>query len=582
MRLLPLIGILTAFASPALGQTPAPKELPRVVLIGDSIRQGYAPHVAQQLSGRATVFSPKENGGDSRNVLKHLDEWVIAQKPAVVHINCGLHDLRVDNATKVHQVPIAEYEANLRTLIDRLRKETSASIVFANATPLIDDRHAKRFEKFDRVVADVRKYNATAERVMLELGVPVDDLFWIAEQSGIDKAIGPDGVHFTPAGYERLAEAVTDCVVRQLIIRRLAASQDPPPAPDAAEKYRKTEAVNDALVPKAFKNLNIGKFSIPASAAAWKQERPKVLEKVIASLGDLPPRPSPVTSRIVSRELRPGYVLERVAIDNGMDDEIGALILVPTALTKPAPAVMWLHSTSPDRNQAITPNTNGGPESFGETLVKSGYVVFAPDACWYGERSTTGPSGAAEVGRMQHDTLMKFHLWMGRPLWGMFVRDDQCALDYLTSRKEVDAARIGVTGMSMGSTRSWWLAAVDERIACTVAVACMTRYENLIKHGQLRQHGGYYFAYGILKHFDSEGVLALIAPRPLLVLTGDLDAGSPADGIRMIEEKVTDVYAVLGAKDRFRNILYPDTGHLVTPAMRAETIAWFDRWLKAK
>ncbi len=61
----------------------------------------------------------------------------------------------------------------------------------------------------------------------------------------------------------------------------------------------------------------------------------------------------------------------------------------------------------------------------------------------------------------------------------------------------------------MGSTRSWWLAAVDDRIACVVGVACLTRYENLLKHGQLRQHGAYYFVNGILKHFDTEAVISL-------------------------------------------------------------------------
>jgi hypothetical protein len=89
--------------------------------------------------------------------------------------------------------------------------------------------------------------------------------------------------------------------------------------------------------------------------------------------------------------------------------------------------------------------------------------------------------------------------------------------------------------MSMGSTRAWWLAAVDERVAAVVAVACLTRYQNLIAHGELRAHGVYYFVNGLLKHFDTEGVLALIAPRPFLALTGDLDAGSPADGVRALE-----------------------------------------------
>ena len=162
----------------------------------------------------------------------------------------------------------------------------------------------------------------------------------------------------------------------------------------------------------------------------------------------------------------------------------------------------------------------------------------------------------------------------------MFVRDDQIALDYLCARPEVDAARIGATGMSMGSTRAWWLAAVDERVAAAVGVACLTRYQNLIAHGQLRAHGIYYFVHGLLAHFDTEGVLALIAPRPFLALTGDLDAGSPADGIRILQERVGRVYAALGAAERFESVLYPDVGHTVTPEMRRATLAWFERWLR--
>src|SRR6059036_3945513 len=162
----------------------------------------------------------------------------------------------------------------------------------------------------------------------------------------------------------------------------------------------------------------------------------------------------------------------------------------------------------------------------------------------------------------------------------MFVRDDQVALDYLSSRPEVDRARIGATGMSMGRTRAWWLGAIDERVAAVAGVACLTRYQNLIRHGQLRQHGVYYFVSGLLRHFDIEGVLALIAPRPFLALTGELDTGSPADGIQVIEAKVGKVYDVLGAREQFRNVLYPDVGHTYTPQMRAEMLAWFDRHLR--
>jgi dienelactone hydrolase len=327
---------------------------------------------------------------------------------------------------------------------------------------------------------------------------------------------------------------------------------------------------------------------MPASASAWKSQRPEVLKTVLASLGDLPPRPAPQKVRLVARELRPGYTLERITIDNGAESEVPALVLIPDRREPKAPAVLWLHSSTPDKNQILTPGTNGGDEPLGESLARRGYIVMAPDSCWYGDRGGLTPGGPLETYRRDDQTsfrtpqegLLKFNLWLGRTLWGMMVRDDQIALDYLCSREDVDAARIGVTGMSMGSTRSWWLAAVDERVAAAVGVACLTRYQNLIAHGELRSHGVYYFVFGLLKHFDTEGVLALIAPRPFLALTGDLDRGSPVDGIKVLEERVASVYATLGVPDHFRNVIYPNTGHVYTPEMRAELLTWFERWLK--
>ena len=55
-------------------------------------------------------------------------------------------------------------------------------------------------------------------------------------------------------------------------------------------------------------------------------------------------------------------------------------------------------------------------------------------------------------------------LWRGRVLWGMMMFDELRALNYLASRPEVDPTRLGVTGMSMGSTKAWWLAALDPRV----------------------------------------------------------------------------------------------------------------------
>ncbi len=584
-----LIGLALAAGRLAAAQLSAPPALPKIVLIGDSIRGGYGPRVAQLLQGKARVVSPEPNGGDSGNVLKALDVWLAQEKPDIVHFNCGLHDLKVSKENGRHQVELPEYEANLRLIVARLRRETSATLVFANTTPIIDERHARRGATFDRRETDVQRYNAAALDVMRASGVAVNDLHAMVSQAGVDRMIGSDGTHYTPAGYERLAEAVADCLLRHWTVRRHSEPSPVRPAgPDAAKNYRREEAARDAAVPPAFKRLPIGKLALPENAAAWRLQRPGVHRAVVQSLGDLPPRPSPPVSRVVSRELRRGYTLERVAIDNGEGNDVSALLLVPEKRRADGPAILWLHSSTPDKNQLITPNSNGGAESLGEAFVRAGYIVLAPDAPYYGDRGDNTPAGTFETylrgdpsrNELAQKSLHKLHLWLGRTLWGMFVRDDQIALDFLAHVPSVDPRRIGVTGMSMGSTRAWWLAAVDDRVAATVGVACLTRYQNLIEHGNLRAHGLYYFSYGLLKHFDTEGVLALIAPRPFLALTGDLDYGSPVDGIRVLEQKVSQIYGAVGAADRFRNVIYPDIGHTYTPEMRAEMLAWFERWLQ--
>jgi len=203
-----LVGIMVASA--AAQETP----LPRVVLVGDSIRMGYAPIVAKLLDGKAIVVSAKPNGEDSGNVLRNLDEWVIKEKPAVVHLNAGLHDLKLTD--KGYQVPLAEYEKNLKAIIERIRKETKATVVFGTTTPIIDKLHAERKAGFDRFEADVQKYNVAAVSVMKQAGVPIDDLHTLVESRGRDKVMGPDGTHYTQEGYEILAAAVTESIVRSL------------------------------------------------------------------------------------------------------------------------------------------------------------------------------------------------------------------------------------------------------------------------------------------------------------------------------------------------------------------------------
>jgi isoamyl acetate esterase len=179
---------------------------PKVVLIGDSIRMGYEPLVAKRFEGLAEVLSHEENGGTSENVLKHLDEWAISRNPDVIHLNCGLHDLAIDELGAPNRIKPEAYVANVKEIFKQLRAKTKAKLIWATTTPVVDEWHLKE-KQFERRQVDVIKYNELA--LPLTAGLAVDDLFAVIVAAGIEKCLRTDGVHMTPMANEILADAVT-------------------------------------------------------------------------------------------------------------------------------------------------------------------------------------------------------------------------------------------------------------------------------------------------------------------------------------------------------------------------------------
>ena len=334
-------------------------------------------------------------------------------------------------------------------------------------------------------------------------------------------------------------------------------------------------------VPEGFRNLPIGKLEIPKDLAAWKARRASVRKIVIGSLGDLPARPAPVKVSILRTDRRDGWRIEKFVFHNGVDSQVPGYIAIPEDGKPRHPAILTMHGHSSSKENMFGYEPTS--QDVAALLVKNGYVVLGIDNYFNGERKGTGPAGPLEAmkrGSDQELSLFKMNLWLGRTLWGMMLRDEQIALDYLASRPEVDAARIGAQGMSMGSTRSWWLGAIDDRIKAVVGVACLTRYEDIIATRALSAHGIYYFVPGLLRHFDSEGVMALLAPRPFLALTGDRDAGSPPEGMTKLDRILGRFYALYGKPEAFRSIVYPETGHVYNDDQKQKMVEWFDRHLK--
>jgi len=329
-------------------------------------------------------------------------------------------------------------------------------------------------------------------------------------------------------------------------------------------------------------SVNTPEFITPTSWAAWQRQRIDIRYKLEKLLGELPPRTQNLDVTILSREETDVYILEKFQFDNGVGAIVPGYLFLPKGSKGKVPAILYCHwhGGQYDIGKQEMLQTNATPVAAGPELARLGYAVLGIDAYCFGERNGQGPDGKNEKGSAGEMSSSKFELWAGRTLWGMILRDDLLALDYLCSRSEIDITRIGVTGISMGSTRSWWLMALDERIKAGVCVACMTRYQDLIRSEKLSAHGIYYFVPGMLRYFDTEAVIALAAPRPILFMTGDKDGGSPIAGVKTISKKVLPIYQLAGKESQFESVIFPDVGHTYLPEMWEQMVKWMDMYVK--
>ncbi|MGH9574651.1 MAG: dienelactone hydrolase family protein [Candidatus Acidiferrales bacterium] len=286
-------------------------------------------------------------------------------------------------------------------------------------------------------------------------------------------------------------------------------------------------------------------------------------------LGDLPRNHSAAPAKVLSVEKHDGYMLERLVLNLNDTETVPAILLIPAGLQRPAPGLLFMHWHGDMYDlgkEQLLRGTSVQP-AYAPVCADLGLVTLAIDSWCFGERKhdANGPKG-------EHDAF-KLMLWRGQTLWGMMMFDEFQALNYLTSRPEVDASRIGAFGMSMGATKAWWLAALDPRVALTIDLCCLTDYESLIASGGLHRHGLYYFVPSLLKQFDAAQINELIVPRPRLSLNGRFDPLTPPEGV----EKIRDhLYTLYGAqhKERDCRVELFACGHDETPEMRVLVLDW--------
>lgn len=302
-----------------------------------------------------------------------------------------------------------------------------------------------------------------------------------------------------------------------------------------------------------------------------KNDKEERRQQLYSLLGDLPNRSQKISAVTIAQEERDTYVLEKLILDLNGIEPVPAYFVRPQKQAGPLPTLLYNHAHGGDyvlgKDELLVGRSALQHPPYAEELTRQGYCAFCVDTWAFGERR----------GRTESE-IFKQMLWVGQVMWGMMVYDSLRAIDYLVSRPEVDARRLGTIGISMGSTMAWWVAALDTRIRVCVDICCLTDFHALIASRGLDGHGIYYYVPNLLKYFTTAKLNALIAPRAHLSLAGNFDRLTPPAGLDRVDAELRKVYEEEGTSDAWKLLRY-DIGHFETAAMRAEILAFLRRWL---
>jgi len=302
------------------------------------------------------------------------------------------------------------------------------------------------------------------------------------------------------------------------------------------------------------------------SAADWQREVPERRRQLADMLGLEPlPERTPLHAEVTGTLEQPAFRIEKLVFQSSPGLYVTGNFYVPKDVSRSAPTILYLcgHSAHP----------HGSKTQYLDRTVwfaTHGFCVLALDTLEFGE--------VPGIHHGTHNLAMWHWLSLGYTPAGVEVWNAMRALDWLATRPEVDMKRIGLTGISGGGAITWYLAALDDRIAAAAPSCSTFTYGSQAAHWLASGQCDciyYHNTYG----WDFPVVAALIAPRPLLITSGQRDTIFPPDGYHEVFERGRRIYGFLGAADRIREV-DDDVGHSDPPLFLNASRQWMRRWLQ--
>ena len=383
-------------------------------------------------------------------------------------------------------------------------------------------------------------------------------------------------------------------------------------APDEKRAAEATASDSGSVYPLIEKMAGSGEFSHSfltnrfRSVEEYRREGRRLL---LDAFGYRPATVAP-RAEVVHREELPEFTREKILFSTTAEFRVPAYVHIPKNRKGRLPAIVDLHShggmfifgkekvidfgsNHPSMTEYHKVNYEGRPTA--TELARRGYAVMTIDAFPFGERRIVmdddlkhgfdrSKYSIDEVRalnlkcRQKESTIVKSLAYAGISWPGIAAWDDMRTVDYLVTRPEVDPKRIGCVGVSMGGYRSLLLAGLDDRIAAGCVTGFMSTVRPMIRR-HMDTHSFVHFIPSVHKYLDLPDIVALRAPKPLMVQQCRRDGLFPAAGMEESVKKIAAIYKRAGVPDAFTARFY-DAPHIFNIEMQEEAFAWFDRLLK--
>jgi dienelactone hydrolase len=282
----------------------------------------------------------------------------------------------------------------------------------------------------------------------------------------------------------------------------------------------------------------------------------------------------------------------------GEEERVPVLLVRPEKIDKKLPAVIVLHGTG---------GTKEGQRTWLVELAKRGLIGVAIDARYHGERARGARGAVAYNEAITRAWKSKSGEPQEHPFYYDTCWDLWKTVDYLATRDDVDAGRIGMIGFSMGGIETWLAASVDERVKVIVPAISVQSFRWSLENNQWQARANTIKAAhesaakdlgepavnqkvcralwdkvipGILEQFDCPSMLRLCAGRPLLILNGELDPNCPLEGAKLAFAAAEAAYKDAKASDKLRIDVAKGVRHAVTAEQRQMALEWLEKWLK--